>query len=138
LSISEEIMRQPHGPLTGPQLEILDSVWSKGSEGATVAEIWQDLSAKRPVARTTVLTMVGRLELRGWLVRTEGTRGHRYTAACDKARATGQVCAQFVDEMFDGSAAELMCSLLGSRPINRTEVQRLRDMLDRLAKGEKP
>jgi predicted transcriptional regulator len=119
-------------------LEILDAVWARGAEGATVAEIWQELSARRPVARTTVLTMVTRLEQRGWLVRTEGTRGHRYSAACDKAEATGQVCAQFVDEVFDGSATELLRSLLGSGRITRAEVRRLREMLDRLGRGEQP
>ena len=131
-------MNQPHGPLTGPQLEILDIVWGCGPAGATVAEIWQELSRKRTVARTTVLTMVNRLEQRGWLVRQEGPRGHRYAAACDRDRATGQVAAQFVDEVFGGSATELVRSLLGSRRITPEEVRRLRQMLDQMGKGGQP
>jgi predicted transcriptional regulator len=131
-------MTQPRGPLTGGQVEILDAVWARGPEGATVAEIWQHLSRKRPVARTTVLTMVARLQQRGWLVRSEGKRGYRYTPACDRSQATGEVCAQFVDEIFDGSPTELLRSLLGSRPISRAEVKCLREMLDRLAKGRQP
>jgi predicted transcriptional regulator len=128
-------MSQPEGPLTGAQLEILDVVWGRGDAGATVAEIWQQLSAKRPVARTTVLTMVTRLEQRGWLIRGEGERGYRYTAACDRGRATGQVAAQFLDEVFGGSATELVRSLLGSRRITPEEVGRLREVLDRLGEG---
>ena len=49
------------GGLTAAQLEILEAVWEAGAAGATVATIHAALRRRRPVARTTVLTLVRRL-----------------------------------------------------------------------------
>ena len=49
------------------QLEVLNIIWDRGE--TTVGELWQAFSARRPVARNTVLTLVARLEEKGWLRR---------------------------------------------------------------------
>ena len=57
------------------QWEVLNIIWDRGE--ATVGEVWQAVSARRPVARNTVLTLVARLEEKGWLRRrTEGNVLH--------------------------------------------------------------
>ncbi len=48
-------MADPEGNLTPVQYEILQAVWQSGEEGATVAEIWREISKERPVGRTTIL-----------------------------------------------------------------------------------
>src|SRR5437763_534664 len=53
----------PLPPLSAAQLEIMNVVWGRGE--ATVAEVWRALSARRKVARNTVLTMLARLEEEG-------------------------------------------------------------------------
>ena len=75
-------MTQPEGSLTGTQLEIMEAVWNGPPEGLGASEIWQAL--RRPVARTTALTLIGRLEKRGWLVQEGASREHRYRAACGR------------------------------------------------------
>ena len=47
------------------QWEVLNIIWDRGE--ATVGEVWQDFSARGQVARNTVLTLVARLEEKGWL-----------------------------------------------------------------------
>jgi BlaI family transcriptional regulator, penicillinase repressor len=129
-------MAKPQGLLTAAQIEIMEVIWQQGKTGATVAEIWQAISAKRDVARTTVLTMVNRLEHRGWLLRKHGDRGLHYIAARGKEGVTRQMAAQFVDEMFGGSAVELVRSLLGTQQITWEEIRRLRELLDQMDAGE--
>ena len=51
--------------LSPAQLEIMNIVWDRGEVG--VAEIWQELSSRRAVARNTVQTMLSRLHAKGWL-----------------------------------------------------------------------
>ena len=51
--------------LSPGQFEIMDVVWRQGD--VTVAEVWKTLSAHRQIARNTVLTMLTRLEEKGWL-----------------------------------------------------------------------
>jgi predicted transcriptional regulator len=129
-------MTEPHGSLTGAQYEIMEVIWRCGKAGATVAEVWQALSARREVARTTVLTMVNRLEQRGWLRRKEAANGLHFVALRGKDEAAGQIAGRFVEEMFGGSAAELVKSLLGSQQITYEELRRLRELLDQSEKGE--
>ena len=129
-------MNQPQGSLTAAQVEIMDVVWASGSVGATVAEIWQTLGARREVARTTVLTMVRRLENRGWLTRREGRHGRRFVATDGKEKTSVRMAVQFVAELFNGSASELVRSLLGSHQVTAEELRRLRELIDSTEKGK--
>ncbi|MHC5540329.1 BlaI/MecI/CopY family transcriptional regulator, partial [Singulisphaera rosea] len=56
---------EPLPPLSEAQLELMNIVWDHGE--VTVAEAWKALTARRKVARNTVLTTLTRLEERGWL-----------------------------------------------------------------------
>jgi predicted transcriptional regulator len=84
------------------------------------------------------MTMISRLEQRGWLERREAGRSLRYVVACTREQATGQVATQLVDMVFGGSASELVRSLLGSRPVSAEEVRRLRELLDKMETEGQP
>jgi BlaI family penicillinase repressor len=120
----------PKGNLTAAQYELMETVWDRGSRGASVAEIWQVVSAARPVGRTTILNLLRRLERRGWLVRRRGQRAYRYVAAISRDRTAALLAHSFVDDFFGGSASNLVMSLLGSRELNPDEIQRLRYLLE--------
>jgi len=117
-----------HKP-TGSQLEILEVVWSKGREGVTVGEIWDELRKHKPVARTTVLTLVQRLERQGWLVSDTSERAHRFRAARQRESTRKRLLHDLVDGLFGGSPTAVMASLLGSRKIEPAEIERLRALL---------
>jgi len=115
--------------LTPVQFEIMQAIWNAPS-GATVAEIWEVITASREVGRTTVLNLVGRLEARGWLRRRKQEGVYRYEATVDRDAATADVAEKFVDDFFGGSARELVMSLLGSNRLSKAEVAQLRKLLD--------
>jgi BlaI family penicillinase repressor len=119
----------PEGKLTPAQFEIMQIIW-KSPDGLTVAEIWESISQTREVGRTTVLNLVDRLEKRGWLKRSKFEQVFRYTTAVNQQQATRQVASEFVNEFFQGSASELVLSLLGSHRLSAKEVDALRQMLD--------
>lgn len=124
----------PDGNLTPAQHEILDIVWDAGDGGATVAEVWQAVSTKRSVGRTTVLNLVDRLEKRGWLRRRDDAAGaNRYLATLSRERAAAGIAKDFVNDFFDGSASNLVMTLLGSNKLSKSELQRLRTLLDHTA-----
>lgn len=123
-------MTQPEGSLTGTQLEIMEAVWDGPTEGLSASEIWQSLARKREVARTTVLTLVGRLEKRGWLVQEASGKGHRYRAASGREEVSRRMAAEFADAFFGGSASRLVMSLLGARKVSPEELKRLRRLLE--------
>lgn len=127
-------MSPPEGNLTPAQHEIMEVVWRHGRAGATVAEVWDAVSRTRPLARTTVLNLVDRLEKRGWLKRRQRQGTYRYTAAIGRERTGTLLAGEFVADFFGGSASDLMISLLGSKRLKPDEIDRLRQLLDADAK----
>ena len=83
------MMDAPGGlpPLSEAQLEIMSVVWDRGE--VTVADVWKALCTRRKVARNTVLTMLTRLEEKGWLKRDSIEHAHRYRATVPRDADAG-------------------------------------------------
>ena len=52
-------------------------VWAR-AEPVTVRDVLGDLQAQRPIAYTTVMTVMGNLQRKGWLRRQADGRAYRY------------------------------------------------------------
>ena len=124
-------MSEQEGTLTAAQFEILRLLWNSEA-GLTVAEIWAAVCNGREVSRTTILNLVDRLEKRNWLSREKVNGVFRYQAQVDRVTTESQLASEFVGEFFDGSPSSFVISLLGSKRISQTEVNRLRALLDEL------
>ena len=116
------------------QVEVLNILWDRGE--ATVGELWQEFSARRPVARNTVLTLVTRLEEKGWLRRHEEGNVLRYSAVVPKQTALRQIAQRLVDTAFGGSTEGLIMTLLRGGDLSEGEAERIRAMLEKV-RGEK-
>lgn len=123
-------MKKPEGNLTPTQYQIMEAVWSRGEEGASVLEIWRAVRAGRSVGRTTVLNLVDRLERRGWLACRRASRPNRYLAAVSRENTSALLAGEFVDDFFSGSAGKLVMSLLGSKRLSRAEIQQVSRLLE--------
>ena len=117
------------------QWEVLNIIWDRGE--ATVGEVWQDFAARRPVARNTVLTLVARLEEKGWLRRRAEGNVLKYSATIDQQTAQRQVAQQLVDTAFRGSPEGLIMTLLGESDLSEGESQRIRAMLENARRERK-
>ena len=63
-------------------------------------------------------------------MRADEGRVARYRAALSRDEAAGSLAAGLVDEFFDGSASQLVLSLLGSKRMKKADLARLRQLLD--------
>jgi predicted transcriptional regulator len=108
----------------------MEAVWTAGDAGASVAQIWVTISARRSVTRTTILNLVDRLEKRGWLRRCKEQGAHRFVATIDRTRTAQLLAQEFVDEYFGGSNSQLILSLLGGKPLKPEDLRRLRRLFD--------
>jgi BlaI family transcriptional regulator, penicillinase repressor len=119
----DDIPSQP----SDAQWEVLNIVWERGE--STVSEIWKAFYGRRPVARNTVLTLVARLEEKGWLRRqAEGNVLH-YSAVVPQATGLRQIARRLVDTAFGGSAEGLVMTLLEGGDLSPGEAERIRSML---------
>lgn len=125
----------PLPPLSDAQMEIMNVVWERGE--ATVADVWKALTARRKVARNTVLTMLSRLEEKGWLCRDEEGHAFRYRAAVPREATLRTVVRRLIETAFAGSAEGLVHALLHGRGVSKEEAKQIRKMIDR-AEGKTP
>ncbi len=119
----------PLPPLSDAQMEIMNAVWDRGE--ATVADVWKALGARRKVARSTVLTMLMRLQEKGWLCCDEEGHAYRYRATVPREATLGQVVSRLVETTFGGSAEGLVMALLHGRGVSKEEARRIKKMIDR-------
>ena len=90
-----------------PPLEMacLNALWELG-EG-NVEEVRLYVSRSRPLAYTTVLTLLDRLSRRGAVSRRKEGRGFRYQPSIDRDKLRRLALGQFLDHHFNGSAETL-------------------------------
>jgi len=113
--------------LSGAQLEIMSVIWTRGE--ATVTEVWEKINRRRPVARTTIMTLMSRLEEKGWLKHREVTPTYIYSATRSKEQSVGEIISGVVDKVFAGSTENLVMSLLDQKKVSRKELARLREII---------
>ena len=106
----------------------MNIVWSRGEAG--VAEIWQELSSRRELARNTVQTMVSRLAEKGWLAYRQEGNAFYYTANQPRQTAVGSILRKLVQSAFAGSASGLVLSLLQDQTLTKAEADEIRAAID--------
>ena len=121
--------QEPLPPLSEAQMEIMNVVWNRGE--ATVADVWKALGSQRKLARSTVVTMLTRLEEKGWLCCDEEGHAFRYRATVPREATLGNVVHRLVDTVFGGSAEGLVMALLHGRGVSKEEARRIKKMIDR-------
>jgi predicted transcriptional regulator len=95
------------------ELECLSALWPMG-EG-TVRDIHRALSASRPRAYTTVMTIMDRLAQKGIVARRKVGRAFHYQARLSAEEARLKAVEKIVEGFFDGSS-EALAAHLSSRP----------------------
>ncbi len=107
-------MAEPIPSLGELELQVLRLVWRE--QPCTERQVTELVQADRPVARTTVLKTIQRLEEKGLLVREEGSgRGPiRYRASVEERSVLPALIRRFVERVLGGSDAPLAAYLADS------------------------
>jgi BlaI family transcriptional regulator, penicillinase repressor len=113
---------------TASELEILQVLWERGP--STVRDVYEAVSANKPVGYTTILKLLQIMTAKGTVRRNEEERAHVYEA-CEPAEKTKRkLAADVLQRVFDGSASQLMLHALASRRGSKQEIEELRQLLD--------
>jgi BlaI family transcriptional regulator, penicillinase repressor len=102
-------MRTPHPTLTPQELAIMKVVWR--FDKATVRDVYETLRESRPIAYTTVMTMMKILEEKGYLKKSMIDRAHVYRPAQRRQQVVGAMLRDFLDRVFDGAPDALLLHL---------------------------
>jgi BlaI family penicillinase repressor len=127
--------RKPPRPQPGDlvlsdlQLTLMRVFWAKPS--ATAAEVVAELRTSRPLAHTTVATLLSRLEKRGLLVADREGRQVSYRAAVSRQEVRRSMVSALLAGLFDGEARGLLSHLVDQRSIGADELAEIRAALAR-------
>ena len=105
-------------------------VWNL--QKATVREVYEALRERRPVAYTTVMTMMKILEEKGHLKKTRVDRAYVYQSARPRQQVVGAMVRDFVERVFDGAASGLLVHLAKDNRLSKAERERIRRAIDEM------
>jgi predicted transcriptional regulator len=108
------------------ELEVMQVLWERGP--STVAEVRDALVDV--MAYTTVLTVLRRLEEKGYAGHEEEGRAHRYRARVQRQQARESAVERLLGRLFLGSPELLLTHLVSGPRLSDAELRRIRDLVD--------
>jgi len=120
---------------TNAELEILTVLWSIGP--ATVREVYNVISRRRPAQYSTTLKFMQIMAEKGLVRRDEKQRAHVYEAARPREWTQRQLAGDLLERAFSGSATALLVGALSARKATKADLAELRKLLDEYGKGAK-
>lgn len=119
--------------LTDLQLAIVRVLWERGE--CTVAVTQAALLPERPLAQTTVATILTRLEKRGVVAHRPNGRQFVYRALVTEGDVRISMVRSLTDMLFGGSSAALISHVLHDRGVTEQEFGELQRVV--AAAGER-
>ncbi len=115
---------------TDAELAILRVVWKLGK--ASVRQVQERLESERGTGYTTTLKLMQIMLKKGLLRRDASQHAHVYEAAVTQIRTQRQIVGQVLEQVFEGSAQQLVMQALSSRKSSPAELAEIRQLLDKL------
>ena len=123
------MVKTPRVPrLTAPQLEILRVLWERSE--ATVVEIHRALQAERPLAATTIATLLSRLEKRGLVAYRTAGRQYVYRAVIQEKDARRHALVEVTQDLFAGDVPMMVSQLLSSHELRPGDLVRVKELIE--------
>ena len=125
--------------LGAQQLRVLEIVWQLN--GATVHDVLAELNAlsDNPLAYTTVLATMQKLEKAGWLTHEpspENCRTYLYKATRSRSSAIGDSLRKFADTFLGGSKTLLFQHFVDDAGLSEEELKEIKQMIAKRKKNK--
>lgn len=121
--------RKQSETLTEAELRIMNVLWLK--DFGTVQLILDSLVEKPALAYNSVLTTIRVLERKGYVRHSKDGRAHVYAPLVGRDEASRSEIRHLVGRFFKNSHEQLVLNILEDQGMSTTELDRLREMLDR-------
>ena len=112
----------------------MDILWKRGP--GTAEQIREALALRHPLKDSTIRTVLGRLEEKGYI--KHSIEGKAFVYSCVEKRQSVAVRAlrQILERFCDGSLEQLLVGLVENEVVDRGELQKLAQKLARVPKSE--
>ena len=116
------------------EAELMQVLWERGP--ATVGEVQERL--KDELAYTTVLTILQKLEKKGYVKHEEEGRSHRFRAAVSREDAQRSAVRDLAARLFKGSAGLLLTQAVRDESVSEEDLERIRRLLAERKRQRQP
>lgn len=124
--------------LTTLELEVMDVVWDLGD--CTSAQVIAAFARKRPLAPTTIRTVMSALRRKGYIKPIPNIgRGFLFRPAIPRENVARQSLREMLGSLFHDSPRAAIAYLLEDERVSDEELDEIRRMIDRRRReGERP
>lgn len=117
------------GELTPLETMFMKVIWKKGS--VTAAEMKEELEKKRPLADTTVHTVLANMRKKGFIEPVPTVeRALRFGPKVSRDNVAGRSLKKVLKDFFDGSPRRLMAHMIRNEDVDAGELEEIRKMLE--------
>ena len=122
--------------LTPAEFAIMKALWSAGD--CTVADVRAVLAgAGSEAAYTTIMTLLGRLAAKGAVHVDRSREPFVYSAAIRKQQVARQRLREFLRDVFDNDAGNLVLGLVEDAALSVDELRQLEGRVEQLRRAER-
>lgn len=117
------------------ELQIMNIVWKQGK--STVHDVKDAISKSRKPAYSTILTMMRKLENKGYLQHEVDDRTYVYQATISRQEVRRSMLGDLLERAFEGSPSLLISSLVEQNRITESELNEVQKLIgERRRKNE--
>ena len=119
--------------LSAGEWQIMERLWHSSPQ--TLMQLVHALTAETGWSKSTIVTMVTRLEAKGAVTYAEGGRARLYSPAVAREQAALRETESLLGRVYRGSIGMLVSTLADGRGLTQSDIDELSAILER-AKGE--
>ena len=119
---------------TDAELEILQVLWENGP--SSVRFVNDHLTGRREIGYTTTLKFLQIMHEKGLVGRNTDARSHIYEAAIERDVTQRNLLGTFVDNVFSGSAMDLVMQALGNHKASKDELGQIKALIEKMEREE--
>lgn len=118
------------------ELELMMIIWD-AKEPISRMEIEEQLDGNKDVVASTLLTLLSRLEKRGFVGREKRGKVNFYTALVPQEQYLKVEGQNILQRMFRGSLSNFVTALYTGEKLSKQDIEELKNFLDEQMKDEK-
>lgn len=121
--------------LSAGEWRIMEGLWEKSPQ--TLTELVRALGPETGWSKSTIVTMVSRLEAKGAVAYTEGGRARQYAPAVPREQAALEETESLLRRVYRGSVGMMVNTLADGRGLTDEDIEELSAVLEKARRERK-
>ena len=121
--------------LSAGEWRIMEHLWERNPQ--TSMELVRELGPETGWSKSTIVTMIGRLEAKGAVTYTEAGRTRRYVPAVPRNQAALEETESLLRRVYRGSVGMLVNTLADGRGLTDQDIEELSAVLEKARRERK-